>query len=341
MEPIRARYVGYVRDTENHGDEALVGIIRDLLAPEIEVMSDRNRPYHMALLGGGTLINQSPWLIDFFRDALDRSQSGKGIVFGTGVGDSAFWGNHFPQWLPLLQRCEAVGVRGPQSLKLLQQHGFESAQCIGDPYLSIEPPIRPAPQSRRIGINLGSSNNSLWGKDDADFLEFMTGILRKLREDGFTFLWFSVWSKDLPLLEKIRDIVAPESDPVLDARAQTQKTYDALAECEICIGEKLHACAMAAVCQVPFIAMEYQPKVRDFAASMDMEPWVISTAERDAMSVFSAIRDLREQRSLARLRMARSVNFFRERISQFAMAAKSMAGRSLWSARDSPEGFPQ
>ena len=332
MEPIRARYVGYVRDTENHGDEALVGIIRDLLAPEIEVVFDDTRPHHLALLGGGTLINQSPWLIDSFRNALDRSQLGKGIVFGTGVGDTAFWGNHFPQWFPLLQRCEAVGVRGPHSLKLLQQHGFESAQNIGDPYLSIEPPIRPTPQPHRIGINLGSSNNSLWGKDDADFLEFMTGILRKLREDGFTFLWFSVWSKDLPLLARIRDIVAPESDPVLDARAQTQKTYDALAECELCIGEKLHACAMAAVCQVPFIAMEYQPKVRDFAASLDMEPWIISTAERDAALVLSAIRDLRSQRSLVRLRMARCVNLLRKRISRFAMTARNRAGRSPWSA---------
>jgi hypothetical protein len=85
---VKALYVGYTADTENYGDEALQWIIRDLLAPEIEVVVSGN-DFDIALLGGGTLINQSPWLIDHFASKL--KQAGRGIVFGTGVGDLSFW----------------------------------------------------------------------------------------------------------------------------------------------------------------------------------------------------------------------------------------------------------
>ena len=157
----------------------MFSLIRDMLAPEIEVTAAAG-DCDLALLGGGTLINQSPWLIDEFKGALDRA--GRGAVFGTGVGDPAFWGDHFDRWRPLLERCEHVGVRGPRSLDLLRRNGFERAVCIGDPYLSLRAPAAEEFTRRKMGINLGETNDSHWGGTDREFLDFMAGALGQLRE---------------------------------------------------------------------------------------------------------------------------------------------------------------
>ncbi len=290
-----ARYIGYSKNTENHGDEALTWIIRDLLSPEIKVDFDC-KEYDIALLGGGTLINQSPWLLDVFEAALDKAEYG--VVLGTGVGDLSFWGNQFERWSPLLNRCDFVGVRGPDSVNLLHQHGVQKAVCVGDPYIWLRCPVRRNPIPKRLGVNLGSTNNSLWGGADSDLHDFLVEVLCELKARGWSFVWISVWSKDLPLIDRVRHKVDGGDGLLLDARSQTIEALSALAGCEIFLGEKLHANAMAAVAGVPFISLEYQPKVRDFAASLDMSSWVVSTAERNPDVLLDSINDLRYRRSV-------------------------------------------
>ncbi len=317
--PLRARYIGYATGTENHGDEALVGIIRDLLAPEIDVAV--NPPaYDLAILGGGTLINQSPWLIDVFGQALDAA--GRGVVFGSGVGDTAFWGDQFAQWVPLLRRCRRVGVRGPASLDLLREHGFENAVGVGDPYLWLRSPVERRPTPRRLGVNVGSTNDSLWGTSDADLVEFVAAALGRLREAGWSFSWFPVWSRDGPLLERLRAAVDPTSPPLLDVRCRFLEAYSALAACEVFLGEKLHACAMAAVAGVPFVALEYQPKVWDFAASLGQERWTLRTAERDVERLVRLLVDLAAEGGAAALALRSARDDLRRRLSAFGQAVK-------------------
>lgn len=318
-QPIKARYVGYAKGTENHGDEALFSLIRDRLAPEIEVSAAAG-DCDLALLGGGTLINQSPWLIEEFQGALDRA--GRGAVFGTGVGDPAFWGDHFDRWRPLLERCEHVGVRGPRSLDLLRQNGFERAVCIGDPYLSLRAPDVDKFTPRRIGINLGATNDSHWGGTDREFLDFMAGALGQLKEQGWSFVWVCVWSKDLSALEDVRRRVDGGAGPILDARSQNQETLRAIGGCEIFLGEKLHANAMAAIAGVPFISLEYQPKVRDFAESLDMGPWVASTAERSHEAIVELVESLRGARHAEQEKLIAAREAFRRKQADFVRTLK-------------------
>lgn len=293
LTPLRAIYTGYTTGTENHGDEALQWIIRDLLAPDIEVVTSTDE-YEIALLGGGTLINQSPWLIDVFSERLQRAT--RGIVIGSGVGDTNFWGNHFARWIPLLEQCEAVGVRGSASVKLLQKNGFDRAEDIGDPYLWLQTPITRAPVSGRIGVNIGSTNNALWGTTDAALCEAVGQALRQLESRGHSFSFISVWENDLPLIEQTRSMLDdPQRHPVLNARTQTLEVYSALAQCELFIGEKLHANAMAAVSGIPFIALEYQPKVREFAASLGLDKFVISTADVTPNHLATAVEEMRAE----------------------------------------------
>jgi polysaccharide pyruvyl transferase WcaK-like protein len=312
--PLRARYIGYTKGTENHGDEALMWIIASLLAPEIEVVFGEG-DCDLALLGGGTLINQSPWLIDYFGDALRKC--GRGFVFGTGVGDPTFWGNHFSRWNGLLDQCDFVGVRGPDSLKLLQDGGFSRARFIGDPYLVLEPPLRLKPMTRTLGVNFGTTNDSQWGGDEREFFAFVTSVLRHLKENGWRLLWVSVWEKDLPILRGLRDSLGDGGD-LLDARMQCAEVLTRLSGCELFLGEKLHANAMAAVAGVPFIALEYQPKVRDFAASVAMEEWVLSTAERRVDEVVRKLEQMAEVHETLRERMGTEVSRRRRDIKDFA-----------------------
>lgn len=334
MSTLRARYIGYTEGTENHGDEALMWILRDLLAPEIDVQFGGGTA-DIALLGGGTLVNQSPWLIDQFGDALAQAPLG-GLVFGTGVGHPAFWGDHFEAWGALLARCPLVGVRGPRSLDLLRRHGVDHAEDIGDPYLALRPPMLSPPSPGLLGVNFGLTNDSLWGGDEAATIEFLEAALRRLQGQGWRFLFLSVWSKDLPAVQALRDRLGDADAPVLDARAQPLEALSRLSGCQLVIGEKLHACAMAAVAEVPFIALEYQPKVADFAESVLMGDFVMPTSERDPRMLAHLAGTLARQREVVRVRLQHALADRRGRIQDFARRAKARFADSARRAGATP-----
>jgi len=317
---LRARYIGYTKETENLGDECLIWIIKDLLAPEIDVGIDWDE-YDIALLGGGTLINQSPWLIDQFESALAKARHG--AVFGTGVGDPAFWGDNFERWTPLLRQCPFVGVRGPNSLAILKERGIDHACNIGDPFLLLQNPLERAPVPKRLGVNLGGTNDSLWGGNDKDLHDYTITALKSLKSKGWEFAWFSVWGKDIPALQRVRELVDPTSPPVIDARRDNLEALSTMAGCEVFLGEKLHACAMAAVTETPFVALEYQPKVRDFVASLGMTDWIVSTSERKPEVLIERIEKAREQSSEIRRDLAGAKNAIACSIREFAVRLKS------------------
>lgn len=317
---LRARYVGYTTGTENHGDEALMWIIAQLLAPEVDVVFEGDE-YDVALLGGGTLINQSPWLIDYFGGIIRKAPLG-GIVFGSGVGDCTFWGDHLAQWKCLLNHCDLIGVRGPQSLQLLREAGIPQTEIIGDPYLALRAPLLSAPKSDLMAFNCGTTNNALWGGNEQEYIEFLLSILEKYRVLGWKFLFLCVWSKDLPILTSLRDRLGATDIPILDARAQSLETLVRLSSCQVFLGEKLHACAMAAVAEVPFVALEYQPKVRDFSESLQMESFTVSTAERKPDALVALIDKVAKNREVIRVRLQHALAANREKIDVFNRRVK-------------------
>jgi polysaccharide pyruvyl transferase WcaK-like protein len=61
--------------------------------------------------------------------------------------------------------------------------------------------------------------------------------------------------------------------------ADLDETLRWLASAELVIGERLHASILAAATTTPFVALEYRPKIRDFAKSIDAEEQVVRTDE--------------------------------------------------------------
>jgi polysaccharide pyruvyl transferase WcaK-like protein len=153
-------------------------------------------------------------------------------------------------------------------------------------------------------------------------LDFLAEVLLRLKELDWSFEWISVWSRDTPLLENLRRRVDDCSPPILLARTQPLEAYSALAGSEVFLGEKLHANAMAAVTGVPFLSLEYQPKVRDFASSVGMSAWVVSTAERDVSVVLEKILSLKNEREQVKSVLIAERDRLREKIVAFAQRIK-------------------
>lgn len=77
---------------------------------------------------------------------------------------------------------------------------------------------------------------------------------------------------------------------------------------------KLHAGILAAAANVPFVSLEYRPKCRDFAASLDWEDSLIRTDQlgKDALidRISALIPQLDKKRSDLCVRMCLLMNRF-------------------------------
>jgi polysaccharide pyruvyl transferase WcaK-like protein len=58
---------------------------------------------------------------------------------------------------------------------------------------------------------------------------------------------------------------------------ERQEAIDLLASAEVVVGERLHACILAAAVSTPFVGIEYRPKLRDFAESVGRADLVLKT----------------------------------------------------------------
>src|SRR5690606_1742598 len=132
-----------------------------------------------------------------------------------------------------------VGVRGPQSMDLLQSHGYDDAILSGDPYLWLQAPVSRPAIPRRLCVNIGSTNNAALGTTDQKLCETVATALQMLKSDGWTFSFVSVWDQDIPYLEQLTSALGDvAAGPIYNARLQTLETYSCIAGCDVFLGEK-------------------------------------------------------------------------------------------------------
>jgi polysaccharide pyruvyl transferase WcaK-like protein len=70
------------------------------------------------------------------------------------------------------------------------------------------------------------------------------------------------------------------------------ESLETVASSSIVVGERLHACVLAAAADKPFVAIEYRPKVRDFSESVAMDDYVIRSDELRASHLVELVTDL-------------------------------------------------
>lgn len=264
------------------------------------------------VVGGGTLVGRKHWrrLIS----SAVKLTGGGNYAIGAGVEDPVFvgrrsgsGGNELKKWVPLLGRFDTVSVRGPRSAELLADAGFE-ARVSGDPAL-----VLPSPQARPvdglIGLNLGFGDD-LWGHDPDGVVAEVSVAVHELAARGYRFVGVLMNSNDEQWTGKAlagvsADIVRPS-----DAAAAAAQ----FAGCSAVIVSRLHAGILASLSGTPVVSLEYQPKCRDFALSIDDERSLLRTDRLTRSQLVDRVLETLADADNIRRRTSGAIDTLRQRL---------------------------
>ena len=284
--PVAARYIGWTGQ-HNLGDEVMLSTTRRLLPwAEIETSGEAGK---LLLLGGGTLINRSSYLRRLTHIDVPRLER---AVLGTGVANPEYWGlNEDPQkWIDWLDTCSYVGVRGPLSQGILREWGFGGElEVCGDTALLVERPAGKERQFDRVVIAPAWTKGELWGGSDDAVVEALSSAASRWLTQGKQVVLMSSSPDDDGQILEIINRVNRGILPFVQGYRDNQEAIDLIASAGVVIGERLHACIIAAAVETPFVALEYRPKLRDFAASVGMDHLVLRTDDVDDRKLYSKL----------------------------------------------------
>lgn len=272
-------YVG-LHGHGNLGDDAMFAAAEQLM-PWARLDADGDA--RGIVLGGGTLLNAG----DYYRTRVDRldGPNRERIVFGTGVRNPGYWGwtEEFERWQQFLDSCVAVGVRGPVSERSLADWGYTGDMSIvGDPALALQRPAQIDRVDGRVVLCPMHAGGALWGRDDASVLAAFDALMKRFADEGRDVVILTAHaSDDRWVVDLVRG--APSSVSFVPGYSNLPGALDVLASSDLVVGERLHASVLAAAMGTRFVAIEYRPKVRDFAASLGVEKWCIRSDELDGL----------------------------------------------------------
>jgi len=324
----RALYYGWL-GFKNLGDEALYYCIERMFKDRLKFNTSGElerifykemalNTYDVHFIGGGTLINRNETTIDTLLHY--RKKVPNAVALGTGVANEEFWQqfedrrDRSDDWRDYLNSCIFVGVRGPDSLRYMQQLGVHKAVITGDPvlYLGRDKIVKKTHQ-KRIGLNFGNTKNKLWGKSDQHVEDEMAVLIRILLEKNWEISFFNVFVDDTnayfnfiehnDLKGKIRFFDASECS--MDTALAYFDTVD------VFVGEKLHASVFAACTYTPFVMLEYRPKCLDFMRSIEFEKYNIRTDIMNADEIYCAIEELYQTSSTIQIHLQNKVQYFK------------------------------
>ena len=242
----------------------------------------------VGLLGGGTLINRNEAVLREYV-TLRRRLKRPIPVFGTGVANYGYWNKTSgwvdlrKEWVQVLQELPVIGVRGPQSRQELEDAGLRNVIVCGDPAVMMHEPLGPhLPTSDRltIGINFGMPVGGTQGAFDE--IEQRLAAIAKDTALKHTVRVLPVWTRDVSACQRL----ARRADLPVSSVTLPLTTYEAfqteIGTVDFLIAFKLHAAILAAVNNVPFVLIEYQPKCRDFLASAGCERYGLDPRDFNA-----------------------------------------------------------
>jgi len=311
----------------NLGDEALFRSYQSLF-PEFgffqydggRLSSNIARRFHdfkAGILAGGTLIGQKKSWLNIANSFLEICP--KLIIFGTGVEEPSIWPGEatINDWIPLLECCDFVGVRGPQSADLLMSYGIKQVDIVGDPVLTnAADHINSEPIPNSVGLNIGTADNRLWGSEEG-VCEEMARLARIAKQAGWIVKWFVVWPKDYAITYKAASISGTESNIFLIYR-DYKEFLARVRSLSAFVGMKLHATVLATCALTPSIMLEYQPKCRDYMKSIDREEATFRTDAFKADEIWDLICLFNNHHADASLALSKGIHSLRKKQKEFA-----------------------
>ena len=307
----QARYVGWT-GRFNLGDDVMVDRIRELL--DWADIAESGDPQDLIVLGGGTLINMRTylrWVSERDSPRIERA------TLGTGVASPEFWGltEDPDRWVRWLTSCVYVGVRGPQSAETLRSWGYKGElEICGDSALLVTPGSDVERVDGRVVVAPAWTKGELWGGSDRDVVDALGAAIERWKRDGREVVCLASSPEDDGQILQLSKATGGEVLPYLAGYVENQAAIDLIASAEVVVGERLHACILAAAVSTPFIGIEYRPKLRDFAESVDRGELVARTDDlsgdsivelaAEAISIGTDVADARVAEYRDRLRQA-------------------------------------
>ena len=242
--------------------------------------------FHGVLLGGGTLIH--PYFLRAAR--LATSFQTPLYTVGTGVGSAGLGMDRQPSldgWKAVL-RDSLVSVRGPLSLRSLQDAGVGHACVIGDPALGLTPDTPPLLRRRnRLVINLTQDPGAPHFTSNPKIVDQLAAIVRKFITDGGEVIGVALGNGDRAALSTFRIQSQFEAMTIRDHRTSAAGILKTLAGSVALIGTRLHAAVLASCVGVPSLLFAYQPKCEDFMSSMELSDFAIPLSGDPAATMLS------------------------------------------------------
>jgi len=242
----------------------------------------KNLHYDLLFFGGGQLINKTtsnPYEKYGYYTLFKEMKANRKIIFGTGVIDPSFWkyacgvDSRNAMWAKLLNEyADYIGVRGAMSREFLLSWGVKKpVKIIGDLSLIFSKDrIQKKKYTKTIGINISSTSNILWGKNDDIFLNKMVKVLSTLKKEGWDIRFFPVCPKDLMTTQKIAGILNIPANNINTDYLSLTNFFAKVSEVDVFVGEKLHSTIFALCTHTPAIMLDYRPKCYEFMESFDL-----------------------------------------------------------------------
>jgi hypothetical protein len=339
----RTSVVGYLgwHGRGNLGDDAIYDAVRaqlpsaafvDLPRFRHEVLraaatgANRTLRNGVQMVGGGTLVGTK-----YFRRLAKRgmalTKANGSYAIGVGVEDPDFDrrrygsdGDELKRWKPILSDFRTVSVRGPRSAELLSEVGL-SVEVSGDPALLLPRPDVVV-EDGLIGLNLGFGDDDLWGQDPATVAQEISLAVAALSAKGYRFVGILMNRADERWTRLALNGIDAEVVMPADAEAAARE----LARCSVAIVSRLHAGILAAISATPVVALEYLPKCRDFARSIDNERSLIRTDKLRGAAVVDHVESALADASAIRASTEAAVTELRRRLDNEYTAVRHQLG---------------
>jgi len=340
----RCGYIGWVGH-HNLGDEALYQAAESVLKPRsllpffgkalkhpLMPLVLKQRALQSVCLGGGTLIFSGRSNLQAVTTALKYQIP----VFslGSGVIDPD-WGNRdpdyarrLPEWINALEQFESRSVRGPISKAILDQHGLTQAQITGDLALLFSLTQNPGDVTEKIaGINIGTSNGNVWGENEEAILNSVVATTQILQKNGWKPVIFCVWPADMKICKSLAEKALLPPDSIQSHFDDAHEYLNAVSQCRVFLGMKLHSVVLACAAKVPSVMLEYKTKCADFMQSMDLMEFNARTDRLEPENLVNLIEQASDRYSRLRNQIGNMGIMYAERIRNSLPAFLKQSGK--------------
>ncbi|WNF25099.1 polysaccharide pyruvyl transferase family protein [Mesobacillus jeotgali] len=260
--------------------------------------------FDLIVLGGGSIICKDH--IPFLHRAVEKGK--KVMIWGSGIdlinkkdvplleagkkiNVQDYYSINLQEKLnEVIEQAEFFGVRGPLTYEIIKQMGANEKKVMisGDPAFLLtsrsnidkeaKEAILPFKGNKIIGVNWGTSYNYLYGGNEGAVENQLAEALKALIQKGYKVYLYTVWDQDIPSVKQLYKKINDQQNVIIDTNLHDKNfLIDLLSHFHFTINFKLHANYLSLGAETPPIPLAYRFKVIDFAQSIDLDRFIIST----------------------------------------------------------------